>query len=73
MKEIIRNGLKFPLENGDHEIPAELGEELIRGCARRRFRPCTGHDEHSCAFDTGVGESPRRTQSRGRTAPVKPR
>ena len=30
MKEIIRSGLKFPLENDDHEIPPELGEELMQ-------------------------------------------
>lgn len=30
MKEILRSGLKFPLENDDHEIPPELGEELMR-------------------------------------------
>ena len=30
MKEIIRGGLKFPLENDDHEIPPKLGEELMQ-------------------------------------------
>lgn len=30
MKEITRNGLRFPLEEDDYEIPAELGEELMQ-------------------------------------------
>ena len=30
MQDETRNGLKFPTENTDYEIPAELGEELVR-------------------------------------------
>ena len=29
MKEIMRGGLRFPLEKDDHEIPPELGEMRV--------------------------------------------
>jgi hypothetical protein len=30
MREITRNGLRFPLQNDDYEIPPELGAELMQ-------------------------------------------
>jgi hypothetical protein len=30
MKEIKRNGLRFPLEDDNYEIPPELGKELMQ-------------------------------------------
>lgn len=30
MKEIIRNGFRFPLDDNDYQPPPELGEELKR-------------------------------------------
>ena len=30
MKEITREGLKFPLEDDEYTIPKELGEELMQ-------------------------------------------
>ena len=30
MKEVIRNGLRFPLDENNYEPPRELGEELQR-------------------------------------------
>lgn len=30
MKEITRNGLRFPLESDSYEVPPELGDELTQ-------------------------------------------
>ena len=29
-KEIVRNGLRFPVHNDDYEVPSELGKELMQ-------------------------------------------